>query len=57
MNRPRRLASAIVAGMLATVPFSVDAHHSMSEFDRNVVTEVEGVVSRLSWTNRTSCWK
>ena len=51
MNRHRRLASAIVAGMLATVPFSATAHHSMSEFDRSGVTEVEGVVSRVSWTN------
>jgi hypothetical protein len=37
--------------MLAAVPFSATAHHSMSEFDRSVVTEVEGVVSRLSWKN------
>jgi hypothetical protein len=37
--------------MLATIPFSVAAHHSMSEFNRDVVTEVEGVVSRVSWTN------
>ena len=51
MKRHHRLASAIVAGMLATVPFSATAHHSMSEFDRGVVTEVEGVVSRVSWTN------
>lgn len=51
MNRHHRLAGAIVAGMLATVPFSVAAHHSMSEFNRGVVTEVEGVVSRVSWTN------
>ena len=51
MNRPHRLASVIVAGMLATIPFSVAAHHSMSEFSRDVVTEVEGVVSRVSWTN------
>ena len=51
MNRHQRLASAIVAGLLATVPFSASAHHSMSEFDRSVVTEVEGVVSRVSWKN------
>ena len=37
--------------MLATMPFSATAHHSMSEFDRSVVTEVEGVVSRVSWKN------
>ena len=40
-----------VAGMLAAVPFSATAHHSMSEFNRDVVTEVEGVVSRVSWKN------
>jgi hypothetical protein len=51
MKRHPKLASAIVAGMLATVPFSATAHHSMSEFDRRVVTDVEGVVSRISWTN------
>ena len=51
MNRHHRLASTIVAGILAAVPFSVSAHHSMSEFNRDVVTEVEGVVTRLSWTN------
>jgi hypothetical protein len=51
MNRHHRLASAIVAGMLAAVPFSAIAHHSMSEFNRDVVTEVEGVVSRVSWKN------
>ncbi|MSO83965.1 MAG: hypothetical protein EXQ53_11845 [Acidobacteria bacterium] len=51
MNRRHRIASAIVAGMLATVPFPATAHHSMSEFDRRVVTEVEGVVSRISWKN------
>jgi len=51
MNRLHRLARAIVAGALATVPFSAFAHHSMAEFDRGVVTEVAGVVSRISWTN------
>ena len=51
MNRHQRLASVIVAGLLAAVPFSASAHHSMSEFDRGVVTEVEGVVSRVSWKN------
>lgn len=51
MNRHHRLASAIVAGMLAAVPFSATAHHSMSEFNRDVMTEVEGVVSRVSWKN------
>lgn len=51
MNRHHRLARAIVTAMLAAVPFSAAAHHSMSEFNRDVVTEVEGVVSRVSWKN------
>ena len=51
MTRHHRLATAIVAAMLAAVPFSAAAHHSMSEFNRDVVTEVEGVVSRVSWKN------
>ncbi len=51
MNTRLTLASAIVAGTLSTVPFSATAHHSMSEFDRSVVREVEGVVSRVSWRN------
>jgi hypothetical protein len=38
MNRHHRLASAMLAGMLAAVPFSAAAHHSMSEFNRGVVT-------------------
>jgi hypothetical protein len=41
----------MVAGALTTLPASAAAHHSMSEFDRNVVTEVDGVVSRVSWKN------
>ena len=51
MNRHHRLASAIIAGVLTAVPFSATAHHSMSEFNRDVVTEVEGVVSQVSWKN------
>jgi len=51
MRRHHRLATTILAGTLATVPFSATAHHSMSEFDRAVVTEVDGVVSRVSWKN------
>ena len=51
MSRHRRLASAIVAAMLAAVSVPAAAHHSMSEFNRDVVTEVEGVVSRVSWKN------
>src|SRR5688572_27192355 len=51
MTRHHRLASTIVAGVLAAVPFSATAHHSMSEFNRGGVTEVEGVVSKVSWKN------
>ena len=46
-----KLASAVIAGTLATYPLPATAHHSMSEFDRSVVREVEGVVSRVSWRN------
>ena len=51
MTQQLKLAGALVAGALAALPFSATAHHSMSEFDRSVVTEVEGVVSRVSWKN------
>ncbi len=27
------------------------SHHSMAEFDRSVVSEIEGVVSKISWRN------
>ena len=51
MQRPRRLAGAVVAAALAAVALPAAAHHSMSEFDRSITTEVEGVVSRISWRN------
>ncbi len=51
MRKLLKLTGALVAGTLATLPFSATAHHSMSEFDRSGMTEVEGVVSRLSWQN------
>jgi hypothetical protein len=51
MNRHHTLVRAVVVSLLAVAPFSVAAHHSMSEFNRNVVTEVNGVVSRVSWKN------
>jgi hypothetical protein len=51
MNRCHRLAGALVAGTLAIAPVSALAHHSMSEFNRDTVTEVEGVVSKVSWVN------
>lgn len=40
-----------VAVLLVTLPTSGFTHHSMSEFDRGVVTEVEGEVVSLSWRN------
>ena len=51
MNAILRLSSAVVAGALVTLPNVASGHHSMSEFDRSIVTEVEGVVSRISWRN------
>ena len=51
MKKLLTLASAIIAATLATLPLLATAHHSMSEFDRGVVREVEGVVSRVSWRN------
>ena len=41
----------LAVGILVTLPLSVIAHHSMSEFDRSVIEEVEGVVSKVSWKN------
>ena len=51
MDKVLSLASGIVAGALAAMPFPAAAHHSMSEFDRSQVAEVEGVVSKVSWRN------
>ena len=46
-----RYLAAIIAGSSITLPVSVSAHHSMAEFDRNIVTEVEGEVVGVSWKN------
>ena len=46
----RALPAAAIAALFS-VSFSTFAHHSMSEFDRNVVEEVEGTMSRVSWKN------
>src|SRR5262245_30909478 len=51
MNRHHRLVGMFVLGIVAAVPVSATAHHSMSEFNRDVVTEVEGVVAKVSWQN------
>jgi len=50
MKRTMGLRS-FVAVSLVTLPPSGFAHHSMSEFDRSVVTEVQGEVVGLSWRN------
>ena len=42
-------STSLIVGLLITLPLSVTAHHSMSEFDRSVIEEVEGVVSQVSW--------
>ena len=42
---------SLIVSLLITLPLSVTAHHSMSEFDRSVIEEVEGVVSQVSWKN------
>lgn len=51
MNSSGRLVGAWMAILLAAVPLSAAAHHSMSEFDRAVFTEVEGTISRVAWKN------
>ncbi|MDH3420791.1 MAG: DUF6152 family protein, partial [Gammaproteobacteria bacterium] len=40
-----------VAVSLAALPPSAFTHHSMAEFDRGTVTEVEGEVVAVSWRN------
>ena len=51
MSSNLKLASTIISGALITLALPASAHHSMSEFDRGVVEEVTGVVSRVSWKN------
>ena len=46
MRRLWTLAALALVGVPASF-----AHHSMSEFDRGVIEEVEGIVSRVSWKN------
>ncbi len=50
MSRAKGCRS-VVAVSLVALPLSGFTHHSMSEFDRGVVTEVEGEVVGLSWRN------
>jgi hypothetical protein len=51
MSSIRKLFITTIISILVTIPIAVNAHHSMSEFDRSVIEEVEGVVSKVSWKN------
>ena len=42
---------AVVTLALFALPITVLAHHSMSEFDREVTLELEGELVDVSWTN------
>lgn len=46
-----KFSSLLIAGTFVYLPLLVNAHHSMSEFDRSVLVEIEGVISRISWKN------
>ena len=48
MRENLRFSAMLVASSLASLPVSVSAHHSMAEFDRSTVTEVEGEVVSIS---------
>jgi len=51
MKTTLKLSSAVVAAMAAALPIPASSHHSMSEYDRSVVSEFEGQVTRVSWRN------
>lgn len=51
MSSIRKLFITTIVSTLIAIPIAVNAHHSMSEFDRTVIEEVEGVVSKVSWKN------
>jgi len=51
MNVISKISSTVVAGLLVTLPISVSGHHSMSEYDRSAVTELEGEVVDVLWRN------
>ena len=44
MSSIRKLFSTTIVSTLIAIPIAVNAHHSMSEFNRTVIEEVEGVV-------------
>lgn len=51
MNSTANVAVALASSLLVLLPISVSGHHSMAEFDRSVVTELEGEVLNVSWRN------
>lgn len=51
MHRYCGFIGALVLAALATLPRPAAAHHSMSEFNREVMTELDGVISRVAWKN------
>ena len=46
-----RVLLTILASSFVTLPVLGSVHHSMSEFDRSTVTEVEGEVVSIFWRN------
>ena len=51
MSSILKLFTTMIISALIAIPLCVAAHHSMSEFDRSEIEEVEGVVSKVSWKN------
>ena len=51
MNAILKLPIVTVAAALVSLPIAGSAHHSMTEFGRDVVIEIEGVMSKVSWRN------
>jgi hypothetical protein len=47
--RYTRLASVVTALLVLACP--VQAHHSFAMFDKNRLTSIKGVVSKVEWTN------
>ncbi|MBT5560579.1 MAG: hypothetical protein HOJ88_11880 [Proteobacteria bacterium] len=51
MRSISKLLITTIISVLVLTPIAVTAHHSMSEFNRDVIEEVEGTVSKVSWKN------
>ncbi len=49
-SRIRALTAAAITSLLA-LPGTIIAHHSTSEYERNAMVEVEGVVAQKFWKN------